>query len=105
LDNINSRLLRDAAEVVAQPLTNIMNQSMKTGVIPSSWKKARITPIHKDSSPLNPSNYRPVSILPICMKIFERAVQKQLAAYLKKNDILCVEQSGFFEKTTPRRQQ
>ena len=34
LDNINSRLLRDAAEVVSLPLTKIMNQSMKTGVIP-----------------------------------------------------------------------
>ena len=98
LDNINSRLLKDASDVVAQPLTNIMNRSLVTGLIPFSWKKARVTPIYKDSDPLHPSNYRPISILPVVMKVFERAVQKQLLAYLKKNAILCEQQSGFREK-------
>ena len=98
LDNINSRLLKDASDVVAQPLTNIMNHSLVTGLIPFSWKKARVTPIYKDSDPLNPSNYRPISILPVVMKVFERAVQKQLVAYLKKHSVLCEQQSGFREK-------
>ena len=97
LDNINSRLLKDAAAVVAQPLTDIMNQSLRTGIIPVSWKKARVTPIYKDSNPLSPSNYRPISILPVVMKVFERAVQQQLVKFLKENSIFCDQQSGFRE--------
>ena len=56
MDNINSRLLKDAAEVVAGPLTAIMNASLKTGDIPSMWKKSRVTPRHKAGDPQNPSN-------------------------------------------------
>jgi hypothetical protein len=74
-----------------------MNQSLRTGIIPVSWKKARVTPIYKDSNPLSPSNYRPISILPVVMKVFERAVQKQLVSFLKENSILCDQQSGFRE--------
>ena len=95
LDGINIRLLKDAADVVAGPLTHISNASLKTGRVPSLWKKARVTPIFKSDSALNPSNYRPISILPATMKIFERAVQQQLVSYFKDNEILCEEQSGF----------
>ena len=95
LDGINIKLLKDAAEVVAGPLTHIMNASLKSGTVPSMWKKARITPIFKCDSALNPSNYRPISILPVCMKVFEKAVQHQLIKYFKQNCILCEEQSGF----------
>ena len=98
LDNINARLLRDAAEIVAQPLTFIMNSSLQSGMVPTSWKKARVTPIFKADSPLLPSNYRPISILPVCMKLFEKAVQKQLVSYLMKHNILCHQQSGFRTK-------
>ena len=95
LDGIDTKLLRDAADIVAGPLTKIMNASLNTGIVPSLWKNARVTPIFKSDSALNPSNYRPISVLPVCMKIFERAVQQQLAHYLKENQVLCKEQSGF----------
>ena len=98
LDGINTRLLKDASDVVAGPITNIMNASLKTGIVPSMWKHAKVTPIYKGDSPQHPSNYRPISVLPACMKIFERAVQQQLLAYFKTNGILCDEQSGFRER-------
>ena len=98
LDNINARLLKDACDIIAQPLTTIMNKSLETSIVPTTWKQARVCPIYKTDSPLSPSNYRPISIIPVCMKIFERAVQKQLAAYLKKHSILCKAQSGFREQ-------
>ncbi len=97
LDNINARLLKDAAEVVAGPITAIMNASLHTGEIPNMWKKSRVTPIYKAEDPQNPSNYRPIAILPVSMKIFERAVHIQLNSYLKKIGVMCEEQSGFRE--------
>ena len=98
LDNISARLLRDAAVIVADPLNKIMNHSLKTGIVPSVWKEARVSPIFKSDCPTSPSNYRPVSIIPVCMKIFERAVQIQLVSYLTEHSILYHQQSGFRKK-------
>ncbi len=41
--DINSRLLKDSAEVAAVPLTAIMNVSLTTGEIPNIWKKSKVT--------------------------------------------------------------
>ena len=46
-------------------LTNCINKSIKTGCFPDSLKEANITPIFKRDDPLDKSNYRPVSILPL----------------------------------------
>ena len=43
----------------------------------------------------DPSNYRPIAILPLCKKIFEQQIQVQLLSYLNENNLLAVEQSGF----------
>ena len=98
IDNINARLLKDAADIVATPLAYIMNHSLKTGIVPTAWKKARVAPIYKSDNPISPNNYRPISVLPVCMKIFERAVQKQLVSHLTSHGILCKQQSGFRQK-------
>lgn len=84
LDGVNGRLLQDAAPAVAGPLTAIMNASLCSGIIPNEWKLAKVTAIHKDGPQTDPSNYRPISVLSLCMKIFERAVYNQLDGYLKE---------------------
>ncbi len=72
LDNMNSpRLLKDSAEVVAGPLTAIRNASLTTDELPNIWKKSKVAPVYKAENLQNPSNYRPISILPVCNKIFE----------------------------------
>ena len=43
----------------------------------------------------DPSNYRPISVFPICMKIFEKLVHEQLYKYMSSNYLLCNQQSGF----------
>ncbi len=95
VDNISARLLKDASHIMAKPLTKLMNASLKTGTIPLDWKKARVSPIFKAGDPEEASNYRPISILPICMKVFERAVHTQLYAFIKEHNIMCTNQSGF----------
>ncbi len=47
LDNINSSLLKDSAEVVAGPLTAIMNAPLTTCELPNIWKKSKVTPVYK----------------------------------------------------------
>ena len=52
--------------------------SMSEGVIPTEWKAAKVTPLHKSESKLEIENYRPISALPTLSKILERVVHRQL---------------------------
>ena len=75
-----------------------MKLSLKKGVIPSAWKVARITPLHKGGDPSNVANYRPISVLPILSKVLEKIVFQQVSAYLIENNLLCSQQHGFRPK-------
>ena len=57
---------------ISQILSEIFNASLSTGIFPDHMKLAMICPVHKGGSKLN---YRPVSILPILSKVFEKIVQ------------------------------
>ena len=72
-----------------------MNRSIDEGSIPSEWKHALVTPIHKSGQKSDPANYRPISVLPVFMKIMERAIHKSIYTYLQENKLLSNLQSGF----------
>ena len=95
LDDLPAGFIRDGAEGIAYPISYIINLSLKTGVVPDEMKTARVIPLYKKNSKLEPSNYRPVSILSTLSKILERAVHIQLEIYLKENDLFYKFQSGF----------
>ena len=95
LDGLTARLLKDAAPVIAKPITFLVNLTISTGVIPSEWKDARVTPIFKSGERNDENNYRPISVLPLVSKVMERAVQVQFLAFLTVHDLLSVNQSGF----------
>ena len=95
LDNIPCKLLKIAADVVAPSLTCIFNQSLLTGIYPSDWKLAKVTPIFKTGSKTDLNNYRPISVIPAVAKIFEKIIYDQLYNYLNVNDLLTSCQSGF----------
>ena len=95
LDDIPGRLLVDSAEVVAKPICAIINLSLKSGVVPTEWKAARVIPLFKKGKREDMDNYRPISILPAVSKVLERAVHHQLYAYLQRHKILSPFQCGF----------
>jgi len=92
---INVHLLKLAAPIICDSLAYICNLSLFSSVFPSDWKCAKVTPIHKDGSKSDVSNYRPISVLCVISKILERAVHDQLYKYLTTNNILHPSQSGF----------
>ena len=62
----------------------------------SAWKSARVTPLYKNSEKRSdPTNYRPMSVIPVLAKVFERLIYDQLYHYLSKNNFLSCHQSGF----------
>ena len=94
-DQIPAKVLKDAAEVISSPLCLIFNKSLEVGTLPGSWKTAKVFPIHKGSAKNDPNNYRPISVLPIIAKVFEKIVFDQLYFYLTEYNILTKFQSGF----------
>ena len=54
---------------IVEPLTHIVNLSMKNGVMPAACKIASITPILKSGDPNDPKKFRPISILPLLGKL------------------------------------
>ena len=98
LDNISSRLLKAGAGPLSAPLSHIFNLSLKTGLVPSTWKISRVTPLYKDGSRASIGNYRPISVIPVVMKLLERIVHDQFHEYLTHNNMFSIEQSGFRPK-------
>jgi len=62
LDGISLRLLKDAAEVMSKPLTQIINASLSQGIVPHKWKHTRVTPLFKKGVSTNFDNYRPIYV-------------------------------------------
>ena len=83
---------------ISQPLVYIFNLSLQSGLCPDSMKIAKVSPVYKKGSKLDPGNYRPISVLPILSKVFEKLINNRLMKYLNKNDLLFKHQYGFKEK-------
>ena len=78
-------------------LTSTINSSLTSGIVPASFKTARIKPLLKKTT-LNTTeiqNYRPVSLLSFLSKTLERAIANQMSSYLSSNNLLDPHQSGF----------
>ena len=74
-----------------QMLTDCINDALSQGIFPDSLKFANITPVHKKDEATDKQNYRPVSVLPLLSKVFEKVIYDQLSQYLDKylNSLLC----------------
>ena len=94
-DSISAQMLLLCGDTVASPLKVIFTNILSTGIYPESWKLADVTPIHKKDDKQLIENYRPISLLPICSKIFEKLVFNHLYGFLTENNLITKNQSGF----------
>ena len=95
LDKISARLLRECADLVASSLCAIFNRSIVSGVFPTEWKSTKVIPLFKQGERSDLNNYRPISIIPVVAKVFERIVYNQFYEYLTVNNLISCNQSGF----------
>ena len=100
-DQISSIFLKHShvIDVITPCLTILINQSLRAGIFPSKLKIAKVIPIFKEKGDdFNFENYRPISLLPIISKIFERVVHDQLYNYFEENKLFYKHQYGFRKK-------
>ena len=79
----------------------IFYESFKEGIVPEKLSSAIIHPIHKGDSSIICANYKPISILPILSKTFEKLVHERLINYLYKYELL-FNINMAFKKTNPQ---
>ena len=92
---INVNLIKSVKNVIIAPLTKLINLCFKENVFPSILKIAIITPIYKKGDKNMPSNYRPISLLPIISKIVEKCIVNRIVNFLEKYNLFSKDQFGF----------
>ena len=93
--DINTVLVNHLKTILAGPLTEIFNDCLTSGIYPNCLKIAKIVPIFKEGDIDDPSDYRPISLLPVLGKIFERIIFKRAQSYVDKFNIIRNTQFGF----------
>ena len=73
-DNISIRMLKICDTAIVEPFSIIFSYSINQSMFPDIWKNLNIYPIHKKEDKQIINNYRSVSLLPMCGKIFERII-------------------------------
>ena len=93
--DINTVLVKHLKTILAGPLTEIFNDCLTSGIYPNCLKIAKIVPIFKEGEIDDPSDYRPISLLPVLGKIFERIIFKRAQSNVDKFNIIRNTQFGF----------
>ena len=88
-------ILQSSNLFFADKLSSIINLSFETGTFPDLCKVAKVIPIYKKDNPLLCVNYRPISLLPVFSKIFEKSIYSRMYAYLTENNMIYNRQFGF----------
>ena len=96
-NDIPAKIIKKCRRWTAPVLQKLFTEILRPGNFPDRLKLADITPVFKKNIPLQKENYRPVSVLPIASKIFERIMQKQVNLSTKKllSLYLCGYRKGF----------
>ena len=80
------KMLKDVKNVIAKTLADIWNtEVILKRKFPSKLKLADITPLHKKLETVFKENYRPISLLPVVSKIFERIMQDQMKMFMENH--------------------
>lgn len=94
-DGISTRIIKMCSNELIAVLTYLINFSFSTGTFPESLKMSVVKPLFKKGEKDNIENYRPITLIPILSKVFEKCMYKRLLDYCNKFNIINVHQFGF----------
>ena len=94
-DKISIHIIKICSTSICKPLRLSFYCCIDNGIYPCKWKKGNVVPTHKQGDKQILKNYRPLSLLPICSKIFERLLYNKMFGFFLDKDLISGNQSGF----------
>ena len=94
-DDISIRMIKICDKSLLKPLIILFGNSIESSCYPDIWKRSNIIPVHKKNDKQLVNNYRPISLLPIFGKIFEKIIFNKIYNFLLEENLLNSNQSGF----------
>ena len=83
INTYSVKILKYLSNLISPILSELINKSLMTGTFPGLFKQARVTPIFKSGCRKDPNNYRPISVLPVLSKVFEKVTCVQVYRYFE----------------------
>ena len=97
-DGINNKIIKLLLPVISVRICSLFNQCVKSGYFPQDLKNAKVIPLFKGGLKESLENYRPISLLSLLSKIFERIIFKRMYNFANKQKILYEKQFEFQTK-------
>ena len=94
-DSLQPSIIKLITDIIAGPLTHVLNLCFEQSTFPDELKTANVVPIHKGGDASLFQNYRPISILPVFSKIFERLLYNRLYGFFLEQGVITNSQFGF----------
>jgi len=92
---IHPQVLRELADVIAEPPSIIFERCWRTGEVPKDWRKASVTPVFIKGKKEDPGNYRPVSLTSIPGKVMEQLILDVISKQVEEKKVIRSSQHGF----------
>ncbi len=93
--DMSPRVLKLFKHTLSPTLTILFNNCIHSGVFPDPLKIARVIPLYKNGDRNDITNYRPISLLPVISKIFEKLIHTRMLSFLEKHNVIYSKQFGF----------
>lgn len=94
-DELSTKVIKSCIHELSPLLAHLVNLSFKNGQFPSSLKFSVVVPLFKKGEKDDIGNYRPITLIPVLSKIFEKTFHKRLTSFCTRFSIIRSEQHGF----------
>ena len=92
---INIQMIKNCDVSICKPLELIFRSCLENRKFLTEWKKANVVPANKKGDKQNLKNYRPISLLPVAGKIFERILYNNMYKFFRETNLISPDQSDF----------
>ena len=97
-DEVPAIVMKQNIHALIKPLTYLINCSINKGIFPDELKIAKVIPIYKSGDKTSIENYRPISVLSVFSKTFQKIMYNHLINFINKHNILYKYQFGFRQR-------